>query len=216
MKAALFDMDGTLIDVLDLWRGLLACYLAPFGASLTEEQFLEAMTLPYDRLAVYLQEVCSLPKTPHEIMEEIDVLSIEEYAQRATLKKGVGACVRSLYEQGLCLFVVTTNLGEIAHKVLKRFSLDQYFSGVYGTHELRHKKIFPECFLDIAERIGFPPEECVVFEDSYKVAKSAKLAGMYVVGVIGEQPDAEKRELIAIADVTVSSDYERMSFDAKN
>ena len=81
MKAALFDMDGTLINVLDLWRGLLSCYLAPFGASLSEEQFSEAMTLPYDHLAVYLQKTCDLPKTPQEIMDEIDELSIIELAE---------------------------------------------------------------------------------------------------------------------------------------
>lgn len=215
MRAALFDMDGTLINVLDLWRGLLACYLEPFGAALTEEKFCEAMTLSYDRLAVYLQETCCLPKTAQEIMDEIDALSIEEYAERATLKKGVSEYVRTLYEQGVLLVVVTTNLGEIAKKVLKRFSLDGYFSHVYGTHELQHKKVLPECFLDIAERIGVCPQDCVVFEDSPKVAESAKKAGMYVVGVIGEQQDAVKEELANVADVTIMNHYERMDLRCK-
>lgn len=210
MKAALFDMDGTLINILDLWRGLLECYLAPFDASLTESQFREAMTLPYDKLATYLKEVCSLPKTPLEIMDEIDELSIEEYAERATLKNGVDVCIRSLHEQGIRLFVVTTNLGIIAQKVLKQFSLDSYFSGVYGTHELRYKKVLPACFFDIAERIGVKPNECIVFEDSPKVARSAKEAGMYVVGVIGEQLEEEKNELAAIADRLILNNYGRM------
>ena len=210
MKAALFDMDGTLINILDLWRGLLECYLAPFDASLTESQFREAMTLPYDKLATYLKEVCSLPKTPLEIMDEIDELSIEEYAERATLKNGVDVCIRSLHEQGIRLFVVTTNLGIIAQKVLKRFSLDSYFSGVYGTHELCYKKVLPACFFDIAERIGVKPNECIVFEDSPKVARSAKEAGMYVVGVIGEQLEEEKNELAAIADRLILNNYGRM------
>ena len=210
MKAALFDMDGTLIDIFNLWRGLLECYLAPFGASLTESQFFQAMKLPYDKLAVYLQETCALPKTHQEIMDEIDELSIKEYANRATLKEGVDVCIRSLHEQGLRLFVVTTNLGVIAQKVLKRFSLDSYFSGVYGIHELRYKKALPACFLDIAERIGAEPNECVVFEDSPKAARSAKDAGMYVVGVIGEQLEDEIKELTAVADRLVFNNYGRM------
>ena len=210
MKAALFDMDGTLIDIFDLRRGLLECYLAPFGASLTESQFFQAMKLPYDKLAVYLQETCALPKTHQEIMDEIDELSIKEYANRATLKEGVDVCIRSLHEQGPRLFVVTTNLGVIAQKVLKRFSLDSYFSGVYGIHELRYKKALPACFLDIAERIGAEPNECVVFEDSPKAARSAKDAGMYVVGVIGEQLEDEIKELTAVADRLVFNNYGRM------
>lgn len=215
IRAVLFDMDGTLINVLDLWRGLLACYLTPLGAELSEAQFREAMTLSYDHLAVYLQETCALSKTPREIMEEIDHLSMTEYAKRATLKPGVAAYIKSLYEQGLTLAIVTTNLGEIAKDVLRHFSLSDYFSAVYGTYELAAGKSEPECFLDIADRLGVPPGECLVLEDSPHAAKSAKRAGMKVIGVLGEQPDAVKEELITIVDKTIDSYYERMDLPCK-
>lgn len=215
IRAALFDMDGTLIDIHGLWRGLLSCYLQPFGASLTEEQFQQAMTLSYDNLAIYLRETCGLPRAPREIMEEIDSLSLLEYAKRATLKENVAEYVRSLHGQGVQLAVVTTNLGEIAQLVLERFSLSPYFSGVYGVHELRHKKVFPECFLDIAGRLGVLPEECVVFEDSPQVAQSAKTAGMYVVGVLGEQTDDAKKDLITIADKIIENNYERLDVECQ-
>ena len=212
-RAALFDMDGTLIYIFDLWRGLLASYLKPFGAVLSEEDFHEAMSLPYDKLAVYLQSKFSLPKTPQEIMDEIDALSIEEYADRATVKQGVAAFTQDLFEKGMVLSIVTTNLGEIAEKVLKRFGMSSYFSHVYGTHELRHKKIFPECFLDIAQRIGVPPQECVVFEDSPAVAESAKAAGMHVVGILGEQTETARKALVEIADQVITSYYDEVNLN---
>ena len=213
IRAALFDMDGTLIGILDLWRGLLACYLKPLGAALSEEQFRYAMTLPYDGLAVYMKEQCGLSKTPQEIMEEIDQLSIKEYAGRATLKNGVSEVIHRLYAQGLALVIVTTNLGEIARLVLERFGLASCFSHIFGTHELHFKKVFPECFLDISERIGVSPEDCIVFEDSPAAVQSAKLAGMRVVGVLGEQTDKDKESLKAIADMIIDNDYE--GFDLK-
>lgn len=211
-RAALFDMDGTLIHIFDLWRGLLADYLNRFGASLTETEFQYAMSLSYDNLAVYLRERFALPRTAQEIMDEIDEFSIEEYADRASLKDGVDKLTRQLSSAGMTLAVVTTNLGEIAEKVLKRFGMADYFSYIFGTHELRHRKIRPACFLDIAERIGVAPEDCVVFEDSPAVSKSAKAAGMYVIGVLGEQTKEAKTELKDIADQAITS-YDEVKLD---
>ncbi len=212
-RAALFDMDGTLIHIFDLWRGLLASYLEPFGVVLTETEFRDAMNLTYDNLAVYLKDRFSLPKTAQEIMDEIDELSIKEYADRATLKDGAAAFVRRLAAEGKILALVTTNLGEIAKKVLKRFDIAEYFSYVYGTHELQHKKVSPECFYDIARRIGVAPKECVVFEDSPAVSSSAKSAGMYVVGILGEQTETAKEELIKIADRVITSYSDEVDLD---
>lgn len=214
-RAVLFDMDGTLIDIFDLWRSLLGAYLAPFDASLSEEQFRTAMTLSYNNLACFLKDTCRLDKTPQEIMHEIDLLSLTEYAPLATLKKGVTPFIKKLYKQGLQMYLVTTNLSEIAADVLRHFSLKKYFCDIYGARELSFPKQDFRCFLDIAERIGVSPEECAVFEDSPHAAKSAKEAGMTVFGVLGEQTEEEQRLLHAIADKIVESNYERMDLQCK-
>jgi beta-phosphoglucomutase len=41
----------------------------------------------------------------------------------------------------------------------------------------------PEVFLEGARRLGLPPEECVVFEDSEAGVEAARRGGMKVVGI---------------------------------
>lgn len=67
--------------------------------------------------------------------------------------------------------------------VLKHFDLEKYFSVVVDGHQVSRPKPFPDIYLRCAERLGFSPANCVVFEDSPTGADAGRAAGMRVVGV---------------------------------
>jgi beta-phosphoglucomutase len=50
-------------------------------------------------------------------------------------------------------------------------------------HQVTHPKPHPEVYLRAAEELQVPPEDCIVFEDSYTGVAAGLAAGMRVVGV---------------------------------
>ena len=58
------------------------------------------------------------------------------------------------------------------------------FAAIVSGDDVTRGKPAPDIFLKAAERIGLPPEECVVFEDAPAGVEAARSAGMRVVGVL--------------------------------
>lgn len=65
--------------------------------------------------------------------------------------------------------------------------------------DVEHGKPDPEAYLMGAERLGIPPEDCLVVEDSPSGVEAAKAAGMQVVGVAS----THQQEDLARADVVL-------------
>ncbi|MGH9584619.1 MAG: HAD family hydrolase [Bryobacteraceae bacterium] len=67
--------------------------------------------------------------------------------------------------------------------VLDHFGLRRFFDVVVHGHEAERPKPFPDIYLKAAERLGFEPAHCIVFEDSPPGVEAGRAAGMRVVGV---------------------------------
>jgi beta-phosphoglucomutase len=67
--------------------------------------------------------------------------------------------------------------------VLEATGLRPCFRVVLDGHQVARPKPFPDIYLDMANQLGYAPENCVVFEDSITGVQAARAAGMRVVGV---------------------------------
>lgn len=67
--------------------------------------------------------------------------------------------------------------------VLDSAGIRPYFQAIVNGHEVERPKPFPDVYLKVAEKLGFPPQDCIVFEDSLTGVQAAQAAGMRVVGV---------------------------------
>ena len=67
--------------------------------------------------------------------------------------------------------------------LLDRACLRGYFLAVLDGHKVSHPKPHPEIYLRAAERLGAPPADCVVLEDSHSGVAAARAAGMRVIGI---------------------------------
>jgi beta-phosphoglucomutase family hydrolase len=67
--------------------------------------------------------------------------------------------------------------------VLKEAGLAKYFRVVVDGHQVKRPKPFPDIYRRAAELLGEPPDNCIVFEDSYSGVEAARAAGMRVVGI---------------------------------
>ena len=77
LQSAIFDMDGTLLDSMPTWRELGPTFLKEAGISATPEQDRMLHTLADCDVIPYLREVCGLPWSQQEIIDQTNMLRQE-------------------------------------------------------------------------------------------------------------------------------------------
>ena len=88
-----------------------------------------------------------------------------------------------LKERGIKIALATASPYELFVPCLKRLNVYSLFDLFVSTDDVSHGKDDPEIYLEAAKKLGFPPENCAVAEDSHIGIVSAKTAGFFTIGV---------------------------------
>jgi HAD superfamily hydrolase (TIGR01509 family) len=124
--------------------------------------------------------------------------------------RGVTNVIRELHASGMRMAITSSAVGASIERILVRLGLRDAFSLIVDGSEVQHGKPDPEAYLVTARRLGVPPAECVVFEDSEVGVLAAKRAGMFCVAV--RNPNALSTQDLSPADVRVES-MDDVAFD---
>ena len=101
--------------------------------------------------------------------------------------------------------VLTSAVPEHCRAALTHLGLRDYFQQVFFAQELGLDKREPAIYTCVAERLGVKAEECTVFDDSSAACRSAKTAGMKVIGVYDDFFHVTWEEMQSICDRTIRS-----------
>lgn len=199
MRAAIFDMDGLLIDSEPLWRLSEIEVFGTVGLELTDEQCKETTGLRIDEVVAvrHAQQPWSEPSCEVITARIVDRL-IELVRERGEPLPGAREAIARCQEQGLALALASSSPRRIIDATLERLELS--FPVIASAEDDRYGKPHPAVFLRTAELLGVPPTECLVFEDSVNGVIAAKAARMTVIAV-PEHPDPR----FAIADRVLDS-----------
>lgn len=207
--AAIFDLDGTLIDSMGVWSEIDARFLGSRGFALTPDYTAAVGVMSFREGAEYTIRRYGLSETPEELVAEWTAMVEDEYAHRIGLKPFVRDYLASLAGRGVALAVATASPPELYEPVLKRNGVYGLFRAFATVGEVKHGKGSPDVYLLAAERLGARPGDCVVFEDILRGVRSAKAAGMTAVGVYDSCDDAEREQIRAEADLYIE-DFGRL------
>lgn len=196
LKAALFDLDGVVLDTENLytrfWGGEARRYY-PQDKDL--EYRIKGQTLP----VILSQYFGSLSEEEHQNI----VKRLDEY--EASMKydyiAGAESFIKELRDRGVKTAIVTSsNLPKMNSVFSQRPELLSMFDAILTSEDFSESKPSPDCYLKAAARLGAQIDECVVFEDSVNGLLSGHRAEMYVVGLTTTNP----QEIVAkYADVTI-------------
>lgn len=207
IRAAVFDVDGTLLDSMPMWHDIDFVYAARKGFAVTPEMIraLDGTHLP--DCAKYFQEKCGVTDTAEEIIAEILELAREAYAREVPEIPGAGSFLRSLKDRGVPAAVATASDVSTLWPAMERLGMDALIGTTLCCDDVGKGKNFPDIYLQCAGTLGAAPAECAVFEDALYAAKTAKTAGFITVGVLtGELSEQEKQEFAEVCDLCIS-DY---------
>ncbi len=202
--AAIFDMDGLLIDSEPLWHdaeieilGGLGVPLVPSACRQTKGMFVAEVT------RYWYERFPWRGPDPDEVARLVVDRVIDLVVTIGRLKPGVHRALELCGRHGLPRAVASSSQYRLITVVLEHFGLAGEFALVHSAEDEPYGKPHPGVFLTTAGRLGVPPDRCIVWEDSPAGVLAAKAARMACVAV----PEAVERDRPAfgIADVVLGS-----------
>lgn len=195
IKGIIFDLDGTLIDSMDVWYDVDRRFLRENGVTDPPEDISEQMKkLTIDEAANHFISQFGLDRKPDEVISRIEEMVRDEYENSIGLKPEVAELLDWLDERGIPYGIATATYKALAEAVLKRCGIAGRFRFILTDREYPAGKNFPDIFIGGAERLGCTTEETLVVEDSLHCIETAVNAGFPTAAVYDRsaEPDAEK------------------------
>ena len=207
-KAAVFDLDGVLLDSMGIWNDLGARYLRSLGVT-PEEGLNEILfSMSMEQGAEYLHTHYALPQSAAEVGAVIADMLRDFYFYEVPAKDGAAALLAALTARGVKLAAATSSPREHVTRALERLGLLGYFTRLFTTAEVGVSKHEPTIYLLAAEALHAAPAETLVFEDSLYALKTAKAAGFYTIGVYDADGETDQAGLQMAADLYVRDLHE--------
>lgn len=182
-EAVIFDLDGTLIDSMWIWKDIDMAYLLKHGYALPDDLQKSIEGMSTIETAQYFKDRFNIADSIELIQSEWIEMAWDYYANRIEVKGGVIKYLHQLHEKGVKLGVGTSNFRDLTELSLKRHDILHLFSAIRSSNEVAYGKPSPDVFLKVAEDLGVKPENCLVFEDTHAGVIAARRAGMDVIAV---------------------------------
>lgn len=199
-KAAVFDLDGTLLDSMGVWEKTDIEFLEKRGILLPDD-YLEIITpMGFEAAAVYTVDRFGLSEDPQEIVREWYSMAVDAYVKTVKLKPNVREYLKLLKGNGIRIAAATSSDLELFEPALLNNGILSYFEHIVTVRDVMRPKGYPDIYEAAAERLGVQPADTVVFEDILKGIEGAKAGGFLAVGVYDRYSEHEKDEIIKLAD----------------
>lgn len=212
-EAVIFDLDGTLVDSMWMWKQIDIEYLGRFGYECPPQLQKEIEGMSFSETAVYFKEKFQIPDSLEEIKQCWVDMSIEKYRCQVPMKKGVRRFLSYLKENGFRAGIATSNGRAMVDAVLHSLDMEAFFQVITTACEVAAGKPAPDIYQKVAKTLQVPPERCLVFEDVPAGIMAGKAAGMTVCAIEDEFSAPMREEKLALADYYIE-DYDEI-FDKK-
>lgn len=205
IQAAIFDLDGTLVDSMWVWNQIDIDYLNGKGHEVPHNFKNEISHLSFLQTAEYVKNRFDISDPVEKILDDWHKMAFNFYANKVKVKKGVIQFLDMLKSKNIKIALATSNSTPLLEACLKNNGIYNYFDSITITDEVSRGKNFPDVYLLAAKKLNVLPENCIVFEDIIPAVKGAKAANMTVIAVRDESSIDDEDELIKLSDKYINS-----------
>lgn len=184
MQAAIFDMDGTLIDSEPMWKQAEKEVFSSVGVKVTDALASQTAWMTTREVTEFWHEHFpwsskSLEQVENEVVDRVTTLILE----KGLALEGVSDVLNFFQQKGFKIGLSTNAPEKLIPVVLKKLNIAHYFEAVSSSeHEIKGKPD-PAVYLSTAKKLNVEPSQCIAFEDSVSGIISANLANMKTVVV---------------------------------
>ncbi len=184
VKAVIFDIDGTLIDNNAFHLQSWLEYLKRIGKDISTEEFnanMSGRTTKYSVEYVFQKKMDDTEAMKY-ILEKESIYR-ELYKPFISPIPGLLKVLQILSIKNIPMAIATSGIEVNIDFLFENISIEHYFQAIVSFSHVKNCKPHPEIYLRAAELLNVHPENCLAFEDAPVGIKSAKDAGMHVVGI---------------------------------
>ena len=180
-KAAIFDLDGTLLDSMGVWKEIDQRFFARRNIPMPDDYASVVASMQTGAIARYTIDRFHLDERSEDLIEEWNQDALLLYATAVQPKPHALDYLRALRASGAALAVATSLPPRLRQAALKHAGMIDCFDQVCSVDDAESiGKEEPEIYLLASRMLGVAPDHCTVFEDLLVAVDSAKRAGMKV------------------------------------
>ncbi len=197
--AAIFDMDGLLIDSEPLWDQAELEVMATLGVDTSRRHELpDTLGLRIDLVVElwFAQQPWNGPSVA-EVTQRIITRAMTLVEEKRPLLPGVADAIALCKAQGLKVGLASASPLHMLERVLTLFGLRESFDALASAEHLPYSKPHPQVYLDAAAKLGVDPLCCVTLEDSVNGMVATKAARMRSIVVPAEENSSDARWALA-------------------
>jgi beta-phosphoglucomutase-like phosphatase (HAD superfamily) len=182
IKAAIFDMDGLLIDSERIIMQACITAAAHVSITYTQAQYVELIGRAGPDSTRIMVEQLNGVENFNRVMQGLDTL-LAQRNHAFPLKSGANDLLDFYRAKGVkCSVASSSPMHHITHRLSHVGVLD-YFSHITSGQEVQRGKPNPDIYLLAIKKLGLQAQDCIAFEDSEMGARAAIAAGLNVVVV---------------------------------
>lgn len=183
-SSVIFDLDGTLIDNnyyhIEAWK----VFYQQHGIAWSDEDYMKNINGRINREIFNYLLQRELPEKEIVLYtEQKEALYRDLYAPHIRPVEGLTDLLDALKEAGVPMAVATSGIPRNIDFMFEHLPIRNYFVKVIDSTYITNGKPDPEIFLKAAAFANADPARSIAFEDSVAGVRSAKRAGMKVVGL---------------------------------
>jgi HAD superfamily hydrolase (TIGR01509 family) len=183
LSAAIFDLDGTLIDSEGVYQASDRAFLARHGVELTPQESAEYIGLDSREIVRRLIDRHGIDGDADVVLAEKNRMFLDAAEGEVRAFPSILRLAELLADSDFSLAIATATPVAIRERMVELCGLAPLFAVRVSADEVEQGKPAPDVYLEAARRMGALPSDCVVIEDSTYGVEGAKAAGMRVVAV---------------------------------
>ncbi|WP_037330518.1 hexitol phosphatase HxpB [Salinivibrio socompensis] len=198
LSAAIFDMDGLLVDSEPFWQRAQIDVLTELGVSISLQDTRDTTGVRIDEIVKYYARTQPWQGPSNaDVQARIVARVVELVKDEKPIMPGVKEALAICHQAGLKIALASSSPLTLIYPTLDALGLSDAFEVVKSAGELKHGKPHPEVYLNAAIALGVEPEECAAFEDSFTGLLAAKAASMKTIVVPAAHEWEDPRFVIA-------------------
>lgn len=199
IKGFIFDVDGTLIDSIPVWRSIDEVFFTSIGQSFNHEirEIIKSQT--FEQSAAFVVAHYQLEQSPQDVKNQWMTLVKDKYINDVPLKNGVKEILEILKANNLKVMIASSGEKELIQGALKKHNIMHFFDGIITASELGTTKLEPTIYEYCASAMNLAPHEIIVCEDLGVAMETANKAGFNVVAMHDGESIHEMEQIKAYA-----------------